>query len=195
MRTSFDAIAELARDVAQAREWVKEPPPRRRLGEMILAQVAEECATLRWLAAHDDAAGSMARGRLASLVEAGVIEPAEATPCPGDAPPAPPRPPAPPPPVHLYRPEPDPAPVPREEPRFALQAPAEAKPPATDCARCGLPWADSSGGKRRGTITNLVDNAKAAGWEEIRRYGSRRLYCPECAYAIREREVVRGKRR
>jgi len=64
--------------------------------------------------------------------------------------------------------------------------------PVLACSRCGVAWTDASGGKRAGSITNLRDNAKAANWEERRRYGSVRFYCPTCAGEIRNREAVRG---
>jgi hypothetical protein len=66
--------------------------------------------------------------------------------------------------------------------------------PVLACDRCGLPWTDASGGKRAGSRTNLKDNAKAASWEERRRYGAVRFYCPGCASAIRNGEAERGKR-
>ena len=75
------------------------------------------------------------------------------------------------------------------------QAPDEPRPLAMACDRCGMPWTDATGGKRAGTITNLRDNAKAAGWQGIRRYGGVRHYCPNCAGAIRERESARNTRR
>jgi hypothetical protein len=55
------------------------------------------------------------------------------------------------------------------------------------CDRCGLPWRH---GKNR---KQLRDNAKFVGWQERRRYGSRRDYCPGCAAEIRVREESRRK--
>lgn len=69
--------------------------------------------------------------------------------------------------------------------------------PRLVCDHCGLPWTDASGGARAGTVTTLKDNAKAAGWQERRRYSATLHYCPGCAAAIAEREGIRrkGKRR
>lgn len=78
---------------------------------------------------------------------------------------------------------------------FPVEPVPGAAPLALECDRCGLPWTDASGGARAGSKSTLLDNAKAAGWQERRRYGATRHYCPGCASAIAEREGIRKKGR
>jgi hypothetical protein len=65
--------------------------------------------------------------------------------------------------------------------------------PVVRCDRCGRPWTDASGGQRAGSRSTLIDNAKAAGWQERSRFGAVRDYCPTCARSIQEREEARRR--
>jgi hypothetical protein len=63
--------------------------------------------------------------------------------------------------------------------------------PAIVCDTCGLRFTDPHAKGRK----QLLDNAKFSGWQERRRYKAMRVYCPEHARGIRDREEARGKRR
>jgi len=75
------------------------------------------------------------------------------------------------------------APEPKLEPAPAIRR------PAVECDRCGLRWTNGK------TLTDMLNDAKFRGWEERRRYGATRHYCPEHAREIRAREAARKRRR